>query len=222
MKANKISVLLLSCALMLGTLAGCGQSAELIGDNSASSENGIHTPATSEAKPISEEEPTDNTKSKMLVVYYSASGNTAAVSTTIANAMNADIFEIVPAEIYTREDLNYSNPDSRVSIEHDNIDQRTIELVSTTVENWDSYDTVYIGYPIWWGIAAWPIDGFVKANDFTGKTVVPFCTAVSSDIGESGTLLAELSDTGSWIQGECFRSSTAEDDIIEWAKSIIE
>ena len=67
--------------------------------------------------------------------------------------------------------------------------------VADTVDNWDSYDTVFIGYPIWWGIAAWPVDGFVEANDFTGKTVIPFCTSSSSGIGESGELLAELAGT---------------------------
>lgn len=72
------------------------------------------------------------------------------------------------------------------------------------------------GYPIWWGIAAWPVDGFVKANDFTGKTVVTFCTAASSGIGQSGDLLEEMAGTGNWISGERFRSGATEDDIRAW------
>lgn len=70
--------------------------------------------------------------------------------------------------------------------QQENEDERNVELVSTAVDNWESYDTVFIGYPIWWYIAAWPVDGFVAANDFTGKTVIPFCTSSSSDIGVGG------------------------------------
>ena len=89
-------------------------------------------------------------------------------------------------------------------------------MVVDTVENWDSYDTVFIGYPIWWGIAAWPVDGFVEANDFTGKTVIPFCTSSSSDIGDSGMLLEEMAGTGEWLEGMRFRGSASESDVAEW------
>ena len=95
-----------------------------------------------------------------------------------------------------------------------------MELTTTEVENWDSYDTVFIGYPIWWGIAAWPVDGFVEANDFTGKTVIPFCTSSSSGLGESGDLLAELAGTGDWQEGQRFRSSTDESDVADWVSSL--
>lgn len=105
-----------------------------------------------------------------------------------------------------------------MSVEHDNPDQRNVPLASTTAQGWDSYDTVYIGYPIWWGIAAWPLDSFVAANDFTGKTVIPFATAASSGMGQSGELLAESAGTGNWIDGECFRSGSSDEDIIAWAK----
>ena len=97
---------------------------------------------------------------------------------------------------------------------------RDVELTTTEVENWDSYDTVFIGYPIWWGIAAWPVDGFVEANDFTGKTVIPFCTSSSSGLGQSGELLAELAGTGDWQDGERFRSSASQEDVNEWVDSL--
>ena len=84
------------------------------------------------------------------------------------------------------------------------------------MDNWDSYDTVFIGYPIWWGIAAWPVDDFVEANDFTGKTVIPFCTSASSGLGESGELLAEMAGIGDWQEGIRFRSSVSEADVQEW------
>ena len=153
---------------------------------------------------------------KTLVVYYSATGNTKNVAETIAQVTGGDLFEIEPKEPYTDDDLDWTNDDSRVSREHEDESARDVELTSTEVPDWDSYDTVYIGYPIWWGIAAWPVDGFVKANDFTGKTVVTFCTATSSGIGQSGDLLEEMAGTGNWISGERFRSGATEDDIRAW------
>lgn len=159
---------------------------------------------------------TDEETGKVLVVYYSATGHTKTVAEVIADETGADLFEVVPAELYTDEDLDWTESDSRVSIEHDNPDGRAVQLVADTVENWDEYDTVYIGAPIWWGIAAWPVDTFVKANDFTGKTVIPFMTASSSGLGQSGELLAEMAGAGDWLEGECFRSNVAEDDVREW------
>lgn len=127
-----------------------------------------------------------------------------------------DLFEIEPTEPYTEDDLNWTNDNSRVSKEHEDESLRDVDLVSTTVDGWDSYDTVYIGYPIWWGIAAWPVNNFVKDNDFTGKTVIPFCTAASSGIGDSGNLLQEMAGTGDWKDGERFRGNASESDISSW------
>ena len=156
----------------------------------------------------------------MLVVYYSASGHTETVANYIAQATGGDIFEITPVQPYTDDDLNWSDSDSRVTREHEDESLRDVELTTTEVENWDSYDTVFIGYPIWWGIAAWPVDGFVEANDFTGKTVIPFCTSSSSGLGQSGELLAELAGTGDWQDGERFRSSASQEDVNEWVDSL--
>ena len=128
----------------------------------------------------------DNTTAgtgKTLVVYFSAQGHTEEVANKIANNLGADIFELEPVDAYSSDDLDWTDSNSRVSQEHDDESLRNIELVSTSVENWEDYDTVLIGYPIWWGIAAWPVDTFVKANDFTGKTVIPFCTSSSSGLG---------------------------------------
>ena len=156
----------------------------------------------------------------VLVVYYSATGNTETVAGYIAQATGGDIFEITPAQPYTDDDLNWSDSDSRVTREHEDGSLRDVELTTTEVENWDSYDTVFIGYPIWWGIAAWPVDGFVEANDFTGKTVIPFCTSSSSGLGESRELLAELAGTGDWQEGQRFRSSAGQADVDEWVDSL--
>ena len=134
----------------------------------------------------------------------------------IAEATGGDLFELEPVEPYTDDDLDWTDDNSRVTREHDDPDLRDVELVADTVENWDSYDTVFIGYPIWWGIAAWPVDGFIQANDFTGKTVIPFCTSSSSGIGESGDLLEEMAGTGTWLEGMRFRSSVSESDVADW------
>ena len=159
--------------------------------------------------------------SKVLVVYYSAQGHTDNVAKQIAKNLNADIFVIEPKEEYTSEDLNYYDSNSRVSKEHNDESLRNVELKTTTVNNFDSYDTVLIGYPIWWGIAAWPVNTFVKANDFTGKTVIPFCTSASSSLGNSGKNLKELANTGNWLDGHRFSSSTSESEIKEWTDKIL-
>ena len=177
---------------------------------------------STEASETGTESGTDSASAegRTLVVYYSATGNTEAVANYIAQATGGDLFELEPVDPYTDEDLNWTDENSRVVYEHDNEDARDVELVADTVDNWDEYDTVFIGYPIWWGIAAWPVDTFVEANDFTGKTVIPFCTSSSSDLGESGQLLAEMAGTGDWQEGMRFRSSTSEADVQEWLNGL--
>ena len=150
------------------------------------------------------------------MVYFSASGNTARVAKDIAAATGADLFEIVPTQVYTSDDLNWTNANSRVSREHDDESLRNVPLTSTTVADWSGYDTVFIGYPIWWGIAAWPVNSFVTDNDFTGKTVIPFATSSSSGMGQSGTLLANMAGTGDWQEGQRFGSSAARSDVADW------
>lgn len=95
-----------------------------------------------------------------------------------------------------------------------------VELSAAEVENWDTYDTVFIGYPIWWGIAAWPVSSFVTANDFAGKTVIPFATSASSGIGDSGTLLAQAADSGDWQDGQRFSSNAAAEEVQSWADGL--
>lgn len=190
------------------------ESTETAGDETANDETEV-------AATVETEEAADTVEGgKTLVVYYSATGNTENVANIIAEITNADLFEIEPSEAYTSEDLDWNNNASRVSVEHDNPDSREVELLSTAVDGWDTYDTVYIGYPIWWGIAAWPMDTFVKANDFTGKTVIPFCTASSSGIGDSGELLEEMTGTGTWLEGDRFHGSSTEEEITTWIDSL--
>ena len=157
---------------------------------------------------------------KTLIVYYSATGNTEGVAEMLAESLNADTFEIVPSDPYTDEDLDWTDDNSRVSREYNDESLREVELENTTVPNWDSYDTVLIGYPIWWGIAAWPVNSFVEANDFTGKTVIPFCTSSSSGLGQSGDLLEDVAGTGTWKEGHRFSSNPSDDDITDFIDSI--
>lgn len=200
---KKIAVLLMSFVMAAG-LAACSSG----GSTDTSAASGQDTQEASSGN--------GNT----LVVYYFATGNTERAAQYIADATGGDIFELEPVDPYTDEDLDWTNDNSRVTVEHDNEDQRDVELVADTVDNWDSYDTVFVGYPIWWGIAAWPVDGFIEANDFTGKTVIPFCTSSSSDIGDSGQLLADMAGTGNWLEGQRFSSGVSQDEVDQWVESL--
>ena len=216
---KKLIALLLSLMLVF-SLAACGNNPQ-----AAETEPATSTPVSEETQePETSEETeaadTESTGGKTLVVYYSASGNTENVSNVIAKTLGADLFELEPVEPYSNDDLNWTNDDSRVTREHENEDERDVELVSATVDNWSEYDTVFIGYPIWWGIAAWPVDEFIETNDFTGKTVIPFATSASSGMGQSGELLAEMAGTGDWQEGQRFRSDVSESDVTAWVESL--
>lgn len=217
---KKLTALLLSVVLVL-SLAACG-SANRPASSTTQPETSVPTeqPESSSTAPAESEPETQPETGKTLVVYYSASGNTERVAKDIAEAAGADLFEIVPTEVYTSEDLNWTNSDSRVSREHDDESLRDVPLTTTEVPDWDSYDTVFIGYPIWWGIAAWPVDTFVKSNDFTGKTVIPFATSSSSGMGQSGSLLADMAGTGEWQEGQRFSSGVSSDDVQSWVNGL--
>ena len=217
---KKLTALLLSVVLVL-SLAACG-SANKPASSTTQPETSAPTeqPESSSTAPAESEPETQPETGKTLVIYYSASGNTERVAKDIAEAAGADLFEIVPTEVYTSEDLNWTNPDSRVSREHDDESLRDVPLTTTEVPDWDSYDTVFIGYPIWWGIAAWPVDTFVKNNDFTGKTVIPFATSSSSGMGQSGSLLADMAGTGEWQEGQRFSSGVSGDDVQSWVNGL--
>lgn len=159
------------------------------------------------------------TPGKTLVVYFSATGTTERIAGSIAAATHADIFVLEPEEAYTADDLDWNDEKSRVSTEHSHPESRDVKLKTVKPPAFESYSTVLIGYPIWWGMAAFPVETFVKGNDFTGKTVIPFCTASSSDIGESGKQLSELAGTGEWREGKRFYSRSSEEDVREWLES---
>jgi len=196
---KKILTIILTGVVAFSLLAGCQSNKE------AQKEN---------------EQPQKTDTGNTLVVYYSASGHTEDVAKMIADETDGQLFEIEPQEPYSDDDLDWTDDYSRVSREHENENERDIALVSTTVENWDNYDTVFIGYPIWWGIAAWPVDNFVKNNDFGDKIVIPFCTSASSGLGESGKLLANMAGSGNWQDGKRFQSGASITDVQEWIEEL--
>ena len=223
MKAKKLLSMILIGAASVSLLAGCGSNTsdtQADSEDAAQTESSDNTAQADEQESAEDNEDSSSGSGNVLVVYYSAMGNTEEVANYIADTTGGDLFELEPLEPYTDDDLNWSDDNSRVSQEHEDESLRDVELVSTDVENWDSYDTVFIGYPIWWGIAAWPVDSFVENNDFKGKTVIPFCTSASSGMGESGELLAELAGTGDWQEGERFRSGADEADVQEWVNGL--
>ena len=167
-----------------------------------------------------EETPEDSGESRVLVAYFSATGNTEGVADAIAEATGGDLFEITPADPYASADLDWTDADSRVVYEYENPEERDVALAQETPAGWEDYDVVFLGYPIWWGIAAWPVSSFVAANDFDGKTVIPFCTSSSSGLGESGGLLAELAASGNWLEGRRFRGGASAADAAAWVEGL--
>ena len=124
---------------------------------------------------------------KILVAVYSASGVTKAVGKEIARVAGGDFFEIIPKELYTSADLNWMDKQSRSSVEMRDPSARP-EILNT-VDNMEAYDTVIVGFPIWWGIAPRIIETFLESYDFDGKTILPFCTSGGSGVGRSDTEL---------------------------------
>ena len=203
--------------LLIVSLTACGsQNADHSGGQSGTLENLQSGSGNAEAEMPSNEA----SGKKTLVVYYSATENTKKAAEHIASVTGGDLFELVPVKPYSREDLNWNDENSRVVYEDEHPAERKVALTTVTVDNFDKYDTVFIGYPIWWGIAAWPVNGFIEANDFTAKTVIPFCTSASSGLGDSGKLLKEAAGTGNWLEGKRFSSGVSETEVSEWIQNL--
>ena len=196
-------------------VAVAGATSLLVGCSGEKDEAPAVAPA---AEPVEDAPAADSAAAgNVLVAYFSATGNTEGVATAIAERLGADVFAIEAAELYSEADLNYNDDASRTSVERTN--GTNPELAQVTPDGWDGYDTVLLGYPIWWGEAAWPLRTFVAGSDFDGKTVVPFCTSASSGVGRSGELLAEAAGAGDWLEGERFASG-AGDEAADWAAGL--
>ena len=187
-----------------GASAG-GPSSDASG--SAPTASGSSGPATAAAR-------------KVLVAYFSAQGHTERVAQELASVLGADTFEIGPAEPYTDDDLDFNEESSRVVQEYENEDQRDTPLAQSAPDDFADYDAVLVGYPIWWGDSAWAMRRFVTDNDLSGKTVIPFCTSLSSGLGQSGENLAALAGTGDWREGQRFSQSAELSDVDDWAAGL--
>lgn len=157
-------------------------------------------------------------KAKVLVAYFSATNTTEGIAEHIANGLNADLYEIVPEVPYTTADLNYNDNNSRSSIEMNDANARP--AISGSVDNMQEYDIVFIGYPIWWGDAPKIINTFLENYDFSGKTIVPFCTSGSSGIGSSAADLQQRTSGANWLGGERFNGNDSQDAILKWVYSL--
>ena len=197
MKIRKTLLLLVLAVVFSIVLAACGNSSPSTESSSAAGEE----PGTAE---------TNTNGGNILIAYFSHTGNTEEVAGQIADLTGGTLAEIQRAEEYG--DLQEEAEAEILEGVHPEI--------TVSVDNVEDYDTIFVGYPIWWGIAAWPVDSFVEANDFTGKTVIPFCTSASSGLGDSGALLAEMAGTGDWQEGMRFRSGADEADVQEWVNGL--
>ncbi len=206
-----ISMLVL---VMLCVLTACGS--QTTSSVPVSRETSAETASESkEAETAPDTEPAEtNTDRSVLVVYFSATGTTKGVAEKIASITDADLYEILPSEPYTSEDLNYSDKTSRTSVEQNDKSVRP-EIGSDPVEI-HGYTTVFLGFPIWWGEEPRIMDTFAESHDFDGITVIPFCTSGGSGIGTAESDLKDLAGSGNWIEGRRFGGNVSEADLQSW------
>lgn len=188
-----------------------------VGNTSSSDEtNTMNTNDTEETEVATSK----SSDSNILVVYFSRTGNTEELALYVADYCNADVFEIEAKEPYTEEDIDYGNSNSRTSIEQN--DSSVRPEIANQVTNMEQYNLIILAYPIWWGQAPRIIDTFLESYDFTNKTIIPFCTSASSDIGSSDDdLHALVSSNVVWVEGKRFAAGTSEETIIEWINTYL-
>lgn len=218
--------ILLSLFLLLFT-AGCGnkddgngvenilqQTDGQEGQSTDYEQGGSGTEIQESSEAVSEPEQESDMETKILVVYFSATGTTKPLAEYVAEILNADLYEIVPEDPYTEEDLAYYT-NGRADQEQNDSSARP--AISGGVENMEEYDTIFLGYPIWHGQAPRIISTFLESYDFSEKTIIPFCTSHSSGIGSSADNLHSLcSDSTEWLEGKRFAGETSRGTIEEW------
>ena len=243
MKMKKFVTLFLALVMVFALAACAGNTGSNGGSNSSapsqSSAEASQTPEnpqdqnTSEAPSETENEsqqpsePADSTESsqdeepegsRILVAYFSATNNTEGIAQKLADGLGADLYEIVPEQPYTGEDLDYGNANSRSSVEMNDPSARP--AISGTVANMEQYDVVFIGYPIWWGEAPRIMSTFIESYDFSGKTLVAFCTSASSGFGSSDSALRSAASGAEWLSGHRFSAGADSDEVMEWANGL--
>lgn len=206
-------------ALLLTSLTACSNGSQA--ETEAHEEPEVQTETTA---PAETEAPAETASAEtashpdVLVVFFSATGTTKGVAERIASVTGGDLYEILAAEPYTAEDLNYNDSSSRTTKEQNDKNVRP-EIAGEDV-SLDGYTTVYLGFPIWWGEEPRILDTFVEKYSFDGITVIPFCTSGSSGIGRSGTNLEENAGSGTWLEGRRFSGNVSEADLQTWIDSL--
>ena len=209
MNVKKIFTLI-SAVLLLLIMTACNS----VSETSYASEQEMTEPK------IETEVPETNTATEddnVLVTYFSCTGTTEKIAQNISEILSADMFEIVPENPYTEADLDYYSG-GRADKEQDDPSARP--AIAESIDNLDQYDTVFIGYPIWHGQAPRIISTFLENYDFSGKTIVPFCTSHSSGIGTSDTELHTLAPNATWLDGERFSGNTTQDELETWLNNL--
>ena len=221
MKHLKTLFAAIAMFVMAFTFAACGTGTD---NGTNTGDNGNQSQTTSEGKEEdkgtqtpSDGDNKDETDEKIIVVYFSATNITEGIAQKIQTATGSGIYEIVPAIPYTSADLNY-NTDCRANREQNDANARP--AISGSVENIEQYDTVFIGYPIWWGQAPKIIYTFLESYDFSGKTLIPFCTSGSSPMGSSATNLHSLTPDATWLGGQRFSGSASQATITAWVNGL--
>lgn len=203
---------------MIFSLSACGGKQKLPAVTAVSTTASVETAvSTTTAQPEETETPVTESP-KILVAYFSATHTTQGVAEKLAAGLNADLYEIVPAEPYTSDDLNYSDSNSRTTREMN--DSAARPAISGSVDNMEQYDVIFLGYPIWWGNAPRILSTFLESYDFSGKTVVPFCTSGSSQIGSSAADLEALASGGTWLEGKRLSTGDSQETLVDWANSL--
>lgn len=212
---QKMTAVLLAFVLVF-SLASCGGNSE---NNRASAGENASTSAESASAATESETPeNDAAEQKILVAYFSATGTTEGVAEQIAEGLSCDLYEITPQDPYTDADLNYSDKNSRTTSEMN--DENARPAISGSVSDMAQYDVVFLGYPIWWGEAPKIINTFLESYDFSGKTIVPFCTSGSSEISSSVSALKPLASGATWLEGRRFGGGVSDETVMEWVRSL--
>ena len=155
---------------------------------------------------------------KVLVAFFSASGVTKKVAENLAKAAGADLFEIVPKQIYTSADLNWMDKKSRSSVEMN--DRNCRPEIATKVDDMEQYDMIFVGFPVWWYREPSIIDTFMESYDFTGKKVIPFCTSGGSGLGDSSRNMEALASGAKVLEGKRLSSSISESELKNWIEGL--
>lgn len=220
---KKVIAILMIMTMVLGAAACAGPAKDETSTTAAepkTTETTTASESTSEAVSEGTEASTETpaAHSDVLVAYFSATGTTKGVAERIASVTGGDLYEIVPAQPYTADDLNYNDRSSRSTAEQNDKNVRP-EIGSEEI-SLEGYTTVYLGFPIWWGEEPRILDTFVEKYSFEGITVIPFCTSGGSGIGRSGPNMEALAGSGTWLEGKRFSGNVSEGDLKTWIEGL--